>query len=332
MRVAPSINPTGVRPASLRRGPHSRPIRGAGIALLIPLFVAVVMIARNRPTSPPPRGSSGAAPTAQSAGEERPTSVPTTRSGALDEPPAATSQPTSPHVSRDSEGRLTWPRPRVTERQAERDRMVDTQIARGDAFRSAVSDPRVLAAMRAVPRHALVPEGRRRAAYDDTPLPIGHAQTISQPYIVALMTELLGVEPGDTVLEIGTGSGYQAAVLSELTPWVFSIEIIEPLHKSAAQRLEQLGYVTIRTKAADGYFGWEEVGPFDGIIVTCAAGHVPPPLWGQLKPGGRMVIPLGGPHDVQRLVVLTKRSDGSRQSRSVIPVAFVPMTGRAEKP
>lgn len=246
--------------------------------------------------------------------------------------PRAASQPSSPHVSRDSAGKLAWPRPRNQERQAERDRMVDTQIARGDPFRTAVGNARVLEAMRAVPRHEFVPEHRRSSAYADTPLPIGHGQTISQPYIVALMTELLEVEPGDKVLEIGTGSGYQAAVLSELTPWVYSIEIIEALHRDAAARLERLGYKTIQTRAADGYDGWAEQALFDGIIVTCAAGHVPPPLWDQLAPSGRMVVPIGGPFDVQRLVVLTKLPDGSRQSRTVIPVAFVPMTGRIESP
>lgn len=210
--------------------------------------------------------------------------------------------------------------------------MVDSQIARGDSFRTAVAGPRVLDAMRAVPRHEFVPEHRRSSAYADSPLPIGHGQTISQPYIVALMTELLDVDAGDKVLEIGTGSGYQAAVLSELTPWVYSIEIIEALHREASERFDRLGYRTIRTRAADGYYGWEDAGPFDGIIVTCAAGHVPPPLWDQLAPGGRMVVPIGGPFDVQRLVVLTKRPDGSRHSRTVIPVSFVPMTGRIETP
>lgn len=201
-----------------------------------------------------------------------------------------------------------------------------------DLVRRGITDPATLAALRSVPREAFVPEDAAEVAYADAPLAIGHGQTISQPYIVAIMTELLEVKPGDRVLEIGTGSGYQAAVLSAITPWVFSIEIIQPLHQQAAAWLERLGYKTIRTKAADGYHGWPEAGPFDGIIVTCAAGHVPPPLWEQLKPGGRMVIPIGGTYDVQRLVVLTKQADGSRHSRSVLPVAFVPMTGQIEKP
>ena len=141
------------------------------------------------------------------------------------------------------------------------------------------------------------------------------------------MTELLKVKAGDKVLEIGTGSGYQAAVLSELTPHIFSMEIIKPLHEQAERRFTDLGYKTIRTRRADGYHGWKEQAPFDGIIVTCAAGHVPPPLWKQLKPGGRMVVPIGGVYQTQRLLLLTKQPDGSRKSRNVLPVRFVPMTG-----
>jgi protein-L-isoaspartate(D-aspartate) O-methyltransferase len=182
-----------------------------------------------------------------------------------------------------------------------------------------------------VPRHAFLPAARQRSAYDDTALPIGHGQTISQPYIVALMTDLLELEPGQKVLEIGTGSGYQAAVLSELTPYVFTIEIVEPLYKSVVKRFEELGYRTIKTRLADGYDGWTEHAPFDAIIVTCAAGHVPPPLWDQLKPGGRMVIPIGGVYEVQRLIVLTKQPDGSRKSRNVLSVRFVPMTGKSQQ-
>jgi len=223
-----------------------------------------------------------------------------------------------------------WPRPRSSERQAERDRMVEQDIARG-FFRQPVRDRRVLAAMRAVPRHWFVPESYQRSAYADTPLSIGHGQTISQPYIVALMTEQLRLEPGDKVLEIGTGSGYQAAVLNELTPNVFTIEILRPLYEQAVRRFQRRGYATIKTKLGDGYYGWPEHAPFDAIIVTCAAGHVPSPLWEQLKPGGRMVIPLGGVHEVQRLVVLTKRPDGSQRSRSILPVRFVPMVGKVQE-
>ena len=244
----------------------------------------------------------------------------------------ATTRPTddSPFVTRDKHGRLQWPRPRTSARQVDRRRMVASQIARGGFSHDAIKDERVLAAMRAVPRHEFVPDARRRQAYADTPLPIGHAQTISQPYIVALMTELLKVKEGDKVLEIGTGSGYQAAVLNELTPYVYTIEIVEPLHRQVVDRFKRLGQRAIQTRLGDGYDGWKEHAPFDGIIVTCAAGHVPPPLWEQLKPGGRMVIPVGGVYDVQRLLVLTKQPDGTRKSRSVLPVRFVPMTGKMQ--
>lgn len=237
-----------------------------------------------------------------------------------------------PDVTRDSDGQLHWPRPRSSERQSERDRLVDRYIARGGAFHDAIEDPGVVAAMRAVPRHWFVPQSGQRSAYADTPLRIGHGQTISQPYIVALMTELLEVKPGDKVLEIGTGSGYQAAVLSELTPYVYSIEIVKPLYEDVVKRFERLGYKTIQTRLGNGYDGWEEHAPFDGIIVTCAPGHVPPPLWQQLKPGGRMVIPVGGVYETQHLLVLTKQPDGGRKSRTVLPVRFVPMTGKTEKP
>jgi len=235
-------------------------------------------------------------------------------------------------VTRDEQGHLQWPRPRIAAQQDERETMVRKQIASSDLFRDAVRNERVLAAMRAVPRHEFVPPERQRMAHADTPLPIGYGQTISQPYIVALMSELLAVKEGDRVLEIGTGSGYQAAVLTELTPYVYTIEIVEPLARRARETFERLGYKTIQCRQADGYDGWPEAGPFDGIIVTCAAGHVPPPLWEQLKPGGRMVIPLGGSFETQRLLVLTKQPDGSRRSRNVLPVAFVPMTGKAAKP
>jgi len=237
-----------------------------------------------------------------------------------------------PEVTRDSDGRLQWPRPGTGARKAERDRLVDRHIARGGLYHDVIKDARVVAAMRAVPRHEFVPKSRQYSAYDDTPLPIGHGQTISQPYIVALMTELLEVKAGDKVLEIGTGSGYQAAVLNELTPYVYSIEILKPLYEGVVKRFERLGYQTIRARLGDGYDGWEQHAPFDGIIVTCAAGHIPPPLWQQLKPGGRMVIPVGGVYETQRLIVLTKREDGGRKSRSVLPVRFVPMTGKIQKP
>lgn len=189
----------------------------------------------------------------------------------------------------------------------------------------------VLEAMREVPRHLFVPADQLGAAYADAPLPIGYGQTISQPYVVALMTELLDLKPGDKVLEIGTGSGYQAAVLSELTPCVYTIEIIPELARQAAERLQKLGYRTIEPRQGDGYHGWKEHAPFDAIIVTAAAGHVPPPLIEQLKPGGRIVIPIGGVYETQNLVVVTKDLDGRLRTRSVLPVTFVPMTGEAQK-
>ncbi len=208
-----------------------------------------------------------------------------------------------------------------------REQMVEETIASPRDGRTAVRSPAVHTAMRAVPRHVFVPEAHRKHAYADSPLPIGHAQTISQPYIVALMTELLDLTPRSKVLEIGTGSGYQAAVLAQLTPHVFSIEIIEPLAEKAGATLREHGFEIVRTRTGDGYFGWKEEAPFDAIIVTCAAGHLPPPLWEQLKPGGRIVIPIGGSNEVQRLVVATKTPDGSRQTRTVTAVSFVPMTG-----
>ncbi|MCK4872907.1 MAG: protein-L-isoaspartate(D-aspartate) O-methyltransferase [Phycisphaerales bacterium] len=205
--------------------------------------------------------------------------------------------------------------------------MVRRQIADPPDIRKAVADETVLEALRTVPRHVFVPEKLRNRAYDDTPLPIGHGQTISQPYIVAFMTEVLQLEPGDRVLEIGTGSGYQAAVLGQLTPNVFTIEIIEPLAKTAGRVLKEQGYTDIKWKHGDGYYGWEEHAPFDAIIVTAAAGHVPPPLWEQLAPGGKMVIPVGGRYEVQRLIFLEKTQEGERRSRSLMAVRFVPLTG-----
>ena len=191
-----------------------------------------------------------------------------------------------------------------------------------------VSDPRVLQAMRTVPRHHFVPQELARAAYEDTPLPIGEGQTISQPYIVALMSELLETSAEQRVLEVGTGSGSRAAVLSELVREVFSIEIKEPLHRQASESFARLGYTNVRTRLADGYFGWLGEPPFDGIIVTAAVDHVPPPLLAQLKEGGRLVLPLGNPYSVQSLVVVTK-TGGRYQVRHVLGVLFVPLTGKA---
>jgi len=186
----------------------------------------------------------------------------------------------------------------------------------------------VLATLGRVERHRFVPPGQARYAYENRPLPIGHGQTISQPYIVALMTDL--VEPGadDVVLEVGTGSGYQAAVLAELVDHVYTIEIIEALAASAGERLERLGYDNVTTRLGDGYYGWEEHAPFDVIIVTAAASHVPPPLIEQLKPGGRMVIPVGAQFMTQRLLLLEKDADGKIVTRQIGAVRFVPLTGK----
>jgi protein-L-isoaspartate(D-aspartate) O-methyltransferase len=189
-------------------------------------------------------------------------------------------------------------------------------------------DRRVLDAIGAVPRHEFVPGGLRGSAYDNRPLPIGHGQTISQPYIVALMTDLLSVSAGDRVLEVGTGSGYQAAVLAEMGLDVFTLEIIEPLGEEARQRLAALGYDRIRAQIGDGYYGWDEHAPFDAIIVTAAAGQIPPPLVRQLKPGGTMVIPVGARFQVQQLTLVEKAQDGEVTTRQVLPVRFVPLTGR----
>jgi protein-L-isoaspartate(D-aspartate) O-methyltransferase len=185
----------------------------------------------------------------------------------------------------------------------------------------------VLAVLGRVPRHEFVPEDMRGDAYADRPLPIGFGQTISQPYIVALMTELLAVQPDDVVLEIGTGSGYQAAVLAELARQVYSVEIVPQLATTAAERLSRLGYDNAVVRTGDGYAGWPEAAPFDGIIVTAAASHVPPPLIAQLRPGAKMVIPVGGPFFVQHLMLIEKQADGTVRSRQVLPVRFVPLTG-----
>lgn len=188
-----------------------------------------------------------------------------------------------------------------------------------------IRDPRVLAAMAKVPRHELVPRDQRPNAYLDLPLPIGHGQTISQPYIVAFMTERMALKPTDRILEIGTGSGYQAAVLSQLVADVYTIEIVPPLATRAEQDLQRLGYRNVKVRLGDGYQGWPEAAPFDAIIVTCAPDHVPAPLSEQLKEGGRMIIPVGPPGD-QQLILLTKQ-DGQLRRQAVLPVRFVPMTG-----
>jgi protein-L-isoaspartate(D-aspartate) O-methyltransferase len=195
------------------------------------------------------------------------------------------------------------------------------------AVKNGAIDPAVLQAMRTIPRHEFVPETVRPHAYEDRPLPIGYGQTISQPFIVALMTDLLDVKPGDKVLEIGTGSGYQAAILSSLAERVYSIEIILELGKRAGEALGRLGFANVETKIADGYYGWSGKGPLDAIVVTAAASQIPPPLLEQLKPGGRMVIPIGGPFSAQHLMLVEKKSAGGITTRQLLPVQFVPFTG-----
>jgi protein-L-isoaspartate(D-aspartate) O-methyltransferase len=185
----------------------------------------------------------------------------------------------------------------------------------------------VLDAMRRTPRHAFVPADLRDLAYADRPLPIGYGQTISQPYIVALMTDLLRLAPGGRALEIGTGSGYQAAILSELGHEVYTIEIVPALAEQAAERLSDLGYDTVHIRQGDGYFGWPDAAPFDAIVVTAAASQIPPPLLEQLKPGGRMVIPIGAAFLTQQLMLVEKLADGSIRTEALLPVVFVPLTG-----
>ncbi len=200
-----------------------------------------------------------------------------------------------------------------------RDAMVDLIAAYG------VSDAATLRAMRAVPRHEFVPAGHRERAYGDHPLPIGYGQTISQPYIVAYMTEQLHMRPGMKVLEVGTGSGYQAAVLAELGVEVHTVEIFGPLAASAGDRLERLGYSNVTVRHADGHFGWPEAAPFDAVIVTAAAGFIPPALVQQLAPGGRMMIPVGSVYGVQSLILVEKDAEGEVRTRNLLPVRFVPM-------
>jgi protein-L-isoaspartate(D-aspartate) O-methyltransferase len=206
---------------------------------------------------------------------------------------------------------------------AERQKMVQEQLKPRD-----IHDEHVLASMAKVPREAFVPENMRARSYADSALPIGHDQTISQPFIVAYMTEQLRLQPTDRVLEIGTGSGYQAAVLAELAKEVYTIEIVEPLAKDASARLAQLGYNNAHAKIGDGYQGWPEVAPFDAIIVTCAPDKVPQPLAQQLKEGGRMIIPVGSGMMDQQLYLLEKK-DGELAQRAILPVRFVPMAGEA---
>lgn len=217
------------------------------------------------------------------------------------------------------------PADEASEYQAARERLVASiqDYARAIGERP---DPRILAALRQVPRHLFVPEAARADAYQDRPLPIGEDQTISQPSLVALMTHLLRPKPGDVILEVGTGSGYQAAILSPLVAKVHSIEIVAPLARQAARRLGELGYGNVEVRHGDGYLGWPEQAPFDGIIVTAGAPHVPKPLLAQLKRGGHMVIPVGPSFATQELKVITKDEQGRLSERTIIGVRFVPLT------
>lgn len=237
--------------------------------------------------------------------------------------PAAWGQP-APEVlleSRATESDVERPRFDDAPRAAGREAMVADQVeARG------VTDEPTLAALRRVPRHEFVPEAVRGRAYDDTPLPIGHGQTISQPYIVGFMTELLELDAGDRVLEVGTGSAYQAAILAEIVREVVTIEIVEPLARSAAKRLERLGYGNVTVLHGDGYYGYDPKGPYDAIIVTAAASHVPPPLIDQLEPGGRIAIPVGRGW-TQNLLLVEKDDQGDTTTRNLMAVRFVPLTG-----
>ena len=214
-----------------------------------------------------------------------------------------------------------------------RERMVAKQIDWRSVKdgRIGVRDEVVLDAMRRVPRHEFVPKKYKSQAYADSPLPIGYDQTISQPYIVGFMTEMLKVKKEHKVLEIGTGSGYQAAVLAEIVDDVYSIEIIKELGEQVKARLERLNYQNINVRIGDGYFGWEKHAPFDAIIVTAAADHIPPPLVRQLKPGGRMGIPVGGRFQVQNLLMVEKALDGTVTTKQVMPVRFVPLTRSHKK-
>jgi protein-L-isoaspartate(D-aspartate) O-methyltransferase len=204
-----------------------------------------------------------------------------------------------------------------------RERMVSDQIVARQ-----VRDPQTLQAMQKVPRHLFVPPASAAQAYEDYPLPIGHGQTISQPYIVAFMTEALGLKGGETVLEVGTGSGYQSAVLAGIASRVYSIEIVRALAEEAAKRLARLGYSTVEVRAGDGYLGWPEKAPFDAIMVTAAAPRIPEPLKEQLRDGGRLIVPVGD--ESQELIVVTRRG-AVFDERRVLPVRFVPMTGKVRQ-
>jgi len=207
-----------------------------------------------------------------------------------------------------------------------RESMIEKQIKR-----RGVRDEKILEALLTVPRHLFVPENNVHRAYDDSPLPIGYGQTISQPFIVAYMTEILRLNENSIVLEVGTGSGYQAAILSVLVKEVYTVEIIPELAEIASERLKRLGYDNVEVMTGDGYYGWPDHAPFDAIIVTAAAGHVPPPLMEQLKDGGRMIVPIGGAFMTQNLVLIAKDEEGIITTRNMMPVIFVPLTGTHER-
>ena len=217
------------------------------------------------------------------------------------------------------------------ERAAERTAMVAAVVAEVAVLAPELGlrnlSPRVAAALRQVPRHAFVPAEQATAAYQDRPLPIGFGQTISQPTIVAVMTQLLDVQPGDRVFELGTGSGYQTAILAAMGAEVFSVEIVPELGVGARRVFADLGYRKVHTRVGDGYFGWPEEGPFDAIVVTAAGDHIPPPLVRQLKPGGQMVLPVGTRYLTQHLVLVERAADGAVSTRELLPVRFVPLTG-----
>ena len=220
----------------------------------------------------------------------------------------------------------------ANDRTAEHDALITkieagVRLTRGELGRNQLH-PNVIKAMRDVPRHEFVPKSYQRQAYYDRPIPIGHGQTISQPYIVAIMTDLIDPEPGDKIFELGTGSGYQAAVLSKIVAKVYSMEIVEPLGKQAKAKLKQLGYDNIEVTIGDGYHGRPEDGPYDAIVVTAAGDHIPTPLVRQLKPGGKMIIPVGSSFFTQQLMLVTKGRDGSVSTQSILPVRFVPLTGK----
>ena len=217
---------------------------------------------------------------------------------------------------------------RFRDRREQMRRLIEADVRlTSEYLKQSSLDRRVLDAMARVPRHEFVPPHVVEMAYQNRPLPIGHGQTISQPYIVAIMTDLLDIEPGQRILEVGTGSGYQAAVLAEIGTRVWSIEIIPALGQQAQARLQRLGYDKIEVRLGDGYYGWPEQAAFDAIIVTAAASHIPPPLLQQLKPGGKMIIPVGSLFSTQQLILITRGENDEFITRQVLPVRFVPLTG-----